>query len=374
MARKRVFFVINSLEGGGAERVFSTVLSRLHGTMAGADLELVLLDRLEEKYEVPAGITRHVLDCGMSVRRSFVGLSQMVRRDRPDLLFSFLSRANCACVIAGRLFGIPSVISERVHTTSHFATGPTALVNKLAVRALYRHASRVVAVSEGVADDLARSFGVSQAKIETIYNPVERDDILAKGALEPQLAIGGPYLVAVGRLVPNKNFQLLLKAFAASGVDSRLVILGEGPERESLQALANRLGIGGRVHLPGHVDNPFAIVKRAHAFVSSSNAEGFPNAMVEAMSLGVPVVVTDCDSGPAEILAGRLQDKVGALRREAFGILVPVESVAEMAKGIRLIHEPTCRAQYGVQAERRSRDFDPAATVARYEATLAAFL
>lgn len=374
MARKRVFFVINSLEGGGAERVFSSVLARLNDTMPEARLELVLLDDLEEKYEVPAGVTKHVLGGRQSMGRSVLALTRMVRRDRPDLLFSFLSRANCASVIAGRLFGIPTVISERVHTTSHFSTGRSAMAGKLAVKALYRHANRVIAVSDGVADDLAQNFSVPRTRIETIYNPVERDAILARGALEPAVAVDGSYLVAVGRLVPNKNFALLIRAFAASGVPSRLVVLGEGPQRTALEALARELGVADRVHLAGHIDNPFAIVARAQAFVSASNAEGFPNAMVEAMTLGVPVAVTDCDSGPAEILAGHGQPKVLALTQEAHGVLVPVESVEDLAHGMRLMHVPDARAHYARQAERRSRDFDPAATVARYQAALATFL
>src|SRR3546814_10670758 len=135
-------------------------------------------------------------------------------------------------------------------------------------------------------------------------------------AIEPAFSIQGSYIVAAGRLVPNKNFGMLIEAFAQSGLPGSLVIMGEGPLRGALEARIMQLGLEGRVHLPGFLENPFAVLKRASLFALPSNAEGFPNGLVEAMACGLPVVAANCASGPAEILLNRSRESVHGIRSE----------------------------------------------------------
>lgn len=363
---KRIFFVINSLEGGGAERVFSTLIEHLSRRLS-ARIELVLLDRYPEKYAIPADVPRHQLDCGQRFGTSIRELVKLVRREKPDLLFSFLTRSNCAAVIAGMIARCPVVISERVHTTSHFGSGLGATVNKLIVRALYPRADRVVAASHGVADDLAANYAVPREKLAVIYNPMRHDDILARAAEPPPIPLPAETWLAIGRLKPNKNFPMLIEAFARSGVAGDLVILGEGPDREALTRLAAEHGVAARVHLPGHVENPYACLAAAAAYVSCSNAEGFPNALVEALIIGKPVAVTDCDSGPAEVLRGCTAPKVRHATEVEYGILVPTNDAGEMAAALRLLAQQDRRTHYAGLAARRARDFDLEQTLAAYQ-------
>ncbi len=370
---KRAFFVINSLEGGGAERVFATLVEELSGLLP-AQIELVLLDRLPEKYAVPPEVRRHQLDCGQGFGKSIAQLVGLVRRERPDLLFSFLTRSNCAAVVAGRLAGTPVVISERVNTTSHFGRGVGASLNKFIVRQLYPRAERIVAASHGVAADLLTHYGAQSARLSVVYNPVRREEILARSAEPMSIVLPDITWLAIGRLKPNKNFAMLIDAFAQADVAGNLVILGEGPELEALKMYAVERGVADRVHLPGYVDNPYACLRGAHAYLSASNAEGFPNALVEALVLGLPTAVTDCDSGPAEILRGSLAPKVTEMTRVDNGILVPMENASAMADAIRALSDSGIHAHYSERATRRSLDFTMTQTIDGYLALLTAAL
>ncbi|MCU0731255.1 MAG: glycosyltransferase [Hyphomonas sp.] len=370
---RRVFFVINSLEGGGAERVFSTVLSHIHARTAKAGsfrIELVLLDTFPEKYAVPADIVVHRLDCGQNLAKSIARLVVLARRERPDLLFSFLTRSNAAAIISGAVSGAKVVISERVHTSAHFGAGPGAAVNRAVVRLLYPRAEQVIAVSQGVAHDLAHNYGVDPDRLPVIHNPFDIERIGQAALAEPTIPLPDRFWLAIGRLVPNKNFAMLLKAYAASGSERDLVLLGEGPERAALTALTKELGIEGRVHMPGHVDNPFAVMARSSAYVMSSNAEGFPNALVEAMIVGVPVLATDCASGPAEILQAGPEKSVMTLMRTPHGLVVPADDMEAMASGLRLLADEQTRRELAKAARARGQQFGLDSTVARYEAVI----
>ena len=132
------------------------------------------------------------------------------------------------------------------------------------------------------------------------------------------------------------------------------MILGEGPERAHLEALARELGIEGRVHMPGYVENPHAIVGRATAYVSASRSEGFPNALVEAMALRRAVASTDCPSGPAELLAERDTGATRGMEAAAWGFLVPVDEAAALAAAMDELEEPAVRESYAARAAERA--------------------
>jgi glycosyltransferase involved in cell wall biosynthesis len=200
----------------------------------------------------------------------------------------------------------------------------------------YRMADGIVAVSDGVADDLARCSGLPREGITTVYNPVITAELapLARQALaHPWFQPAAPpVILGVGSLAARKDFPTLLRAFARVRAQRgcRLVILGQGstPEKTAevkaeLMALATSLGVAADVDLPGFVANPFAYMSRAGAFVLSSAYEGLPGVMIQALACGCPVVSTDCPSGPAEILDGG-----------RFGALVPVGDDQAMAQAI----------------------------------------
>jgi N-acetylgalactosamine-N,N'-diacetylbacillosaminyl-diphospho-undecaprenol 4-alpha-N-acetylgalactosaminyltransferase len=372
---RKILLVINSLEGGGAEQVMCTLASALVATKEHWAVTLATLDRGKDMYAPSPRVARIRLDSRGRLLNGIHALLRLMRQDRPDVILSFLTRANCAAIACSRLLRIPCIISERVHTTSHFSSSGVRNLSKLAVRHLYPHADRVIAVSQGVADDLVRNYGVAADQVVTIHNPIDMDRIEHAAQAEPSILLPANCIVAVGRLAPNKNFSMLLRSYARANVDGALAILGEGPERSGLAALAAELGIADRVHMPGFTANPHAIVGRASFYVSSSNAEGFPNAMLEAMCVGQPVVATDCDSGPSEILQGLAgARKVSTLTQAAFGVLVPVDDEHAMSAALRFMADPKIRARFAVAARRRARDFDLEHATARYLAVISSAL
>jgi glycosyltransferase involved in cell wall biosynthesis len=197
------------------------------------------------------------------------------------------------------------------------------------VRRFYRWADGIVAVSKGVADDLVQVTGLPPERIQVIYNPIVTPELMAKAqdTLDhPWFGPGQPpVILAVGRLDPQKDFHTLIRAFAQVRQIrlSRLLILGEGEERQALEALVCQLGLQDDVCLPGFVANPYPYMTRAGVFVLSSRWEGLPGVLIEALYCGVPLVSTDCPSGPREILANG-----------QYGKLVPVGDVVAMTQAI----------------------------------------
>lgn len=371
---KRIVFAINSLAGGGAERVLTTLLGGSAPWRNRYDVHLALLDDEPRAYPVPDWVQVHQLDARHKLLPSLKQMRALVDRLAPDATLSFLTRANVAnaWAMAGR--GRPWLISERVNTSAHLGNGRGAIAAKAMVRIAYPRAAHVIAVSEGVVDDLADNFGVARARMSAIANPIDHDQIAALAAEPPAFTPAGPYIVAAGRLVPNKNMALLLRAYAKADPGARLVILGEGPERPALERLAASLGIAGRVDMPGFVANPFALLARAQAYAMPSNAEGFPNGLVEAMACGVPVVATNCASGPSEILADRPRSAVtGGIDVDA-GALVPTDDVDAFAAALRRVLVEPRRSACGVRARARSRAYGVEQAAANYWARIEAAL
>lgn len=209
-----------------------------------------------------------------------------------------------------------------------------SLLNRLLLSSLinrtFRHANVIVAPSHGVADDLARVTGLPRKRIEVIYNPV-----VSPFLLEGSRASAGhrwldtpeiPVVIAMGRLTQQKDFATLIQAFAylRESCTVRLLILGEGEDRDALLALTQTLKVDSDVDFPGYVSNPYAYLSRAALFVLSSRWEGLPSALIEALACGTRVVSTDCPSGPREILADG-----------TYGELVPIQDPTALAQAMR---------------------------------------
>lgn len=206
------------------------------------------------------------------------------------------------------------------------------LSRRLVLRSL-RHVlprmDRIFAVASRVADDVVRNFGVPPSLVKVIYNPIlsEKIDAMARQTVDhPWFGENAPpVVVSVGRLTRQKNYSLLLRALKVvrRTRDVRLVILGEGELREELGSTARALGLADAVSFPGFVENPFGYMARASVFALSSDWEGLPSVLIEALAVGCPIVSTDCPSGPREIL----QDG-------EYGRLVPTGDVGSLAAAI----------------------------------------
>ncbi|MGV3571589.1 MAG: glycosyltransferase [Ramlibacter sp.] len=329
--RARITVFLPSLDGGGAERSMVTVANGL--AARGADVTLALGSaRGPYLADVSPGV-RTVDLRGADVVRALPGLVRHLRASRPTALLSAMSHANIAAALAHRLARSRArlVLSERIDLTSLFAEyrDLRTHVFKPLMRLTYPWADQVVAVSDGVAEDMLRHIPLRRDRVCTIYNPVVDDRLRALAQAEPAhpwlRARDRPVILAAGRLVPQKDFALLVRAFALlrAGRPARLVILGDGAEREALLALAVQCGVGDDVALPGFDANPFAAMRAASVFVLSSRFEGLPGVLVQAMACGTRVVSTDCPSGPREVLEGG-----------RWGALVPVGDVAALASAI----------------------------------------
>ena len=351
---RRLTIFLADLDGGGAERMMVAIANGL--AARGVEVELVLA-RATGPYlkELDAGVKLIDLASG-SVTRAVVPLAAHLRRRRPDVLLSTLAHTSVAAVVAGKLAltNVPVVIREANTPTAgdqRWSSWKSNLAHRL-MRSAYRSAAGVIAVSDGVAEALQRVLAVPGEKIATLYNPVVSADMRLKAALEPDhgwLAAGQPPVVlGVGSLTPRKDFRTLIDAFALLAPDSdlRLLILGEGPQREVLQARIAELGLETRVELAGFKQNPFAYMSRAAVYVLSSNLEGLPGSLVQALACGCPAVATDCPSGPYEILQG---GKIGRL--------VPIGDPAAMAAAIRAtLEDPPAAEVLRVSVEKYAAD------------------
>ena len=353
----------------------STLLRASQGELRDHRISLLLLDREPAAYDVPHWVEVEQLDCRHSLVRSLWSVWRAVRRIHPTLTVSFLTRANVANIVACSLLGIPALISERVNTSSHLARGAAGAIARFLVKATYPKARAVIAVSQGVADDLHNAFAVPKDKMTVIANPIDLDAIRAQAGAEPTAGADAPYVVTMGRLVPNKNFGLLIEAFARAGIESNLVILGDGPERAALADRIEAAGLGDRVRLAGFSANPFPVLRRAAFFVSPSNAEGFPNSLLEAMCIGLPVISTNCPSGPSEVLAELPRDRVEpGVCFARYGILVPPDNPDAMAAALRAMMDPQRRRIYASRAPERAAHFGVARAKDAYWSVIRAHL
>ncbi|CUU37471.1 MAG: glycosyltransferase [Armatimonadetes bacterium] len=328
----QVALFVPSFEGGGAERVMLTLANAFH--QRGIETCVITAKTIEGEHahllhrDVP--IVR--LQSG-AMWRTIVPLARYLRRNPPIALLSTLGEANIVAVIARRLARCPIRLVIREATTPTTAFRKSASRKKrLASRLIplcYPLADAIIAVSAGVQQDLTRLIPRAQSKVHVIYNPAITRDLyqLRDASVEHPWFVNKhlPIVLGVGRLTPPKDFPTFLHAFARvrRQMPARLVILGEGELRPQLEQLAAELGIQGDFDLPGFDPNPFRYMARADVFVLSSQYEGLPNVLIQAMACGCPVVSTNCRSGPEEILDGG-----------KYGELVPVGDAEAMAQAI----------------------------------------
>jgi glycosyltransferase involved in cell wall biosynthesis len=261
------------------------------------------------------------------------GLTRYLLEERPDVLIAASAYPNAVAIAASALSGnsVPVIATVHIPISVKVANSSQRRIRaELPVaRRFYPRARALVAVSLGVAEDLAQVLGTAKEKITTIYNPVVSPDLEMKAAQplsHPWFSDGAPpVILAVGGLKPAKDFATLFRAFAIARRERplRLLVLGEGNLRQDLTDLAGHLGIAGDLEMPGFTDNPYQYMTKASLLALSSIYEGLPTVMIEALACGCPIVSTDCPSGPAEILDhGR------------YGTLVPVRDENQLAAAI----------------------------------------
>jgi glycosyltransferase involved in cell wall biosynthesis len=362
-ADRRIVFLINTMWGGGAERIVANLANHfhrtrgwritiltLHGGPVGYPLDPTIQVRPLRMSRLNTGFLRL-----LAMPLFAAELAQELRRCAPDAVMSFLVRSNLTLVLS-RWFGNRRriLISERCATDAVYRgeTIESRTMLRL-IAAFYPYADRIVAISRGVKDSLVR-LGVPGDKIRVIYNPQNLDSIASSidRASSRRASGGRPFtIVTAGRLTEQKDYPTLLQAFSHvchEGLDARLIVLGDGPDAPTLKKLARRLTVDDRIDWKGWLDDPHPLMAECDAFVMTSRWEGFGNVLVEAMACGLPIISTDCESGPREILADG-----------EYGILVPVGDSRATADAIRrLADDPAARAALRVRGRTRALDFD----------------
>jgi glycosyltransferase involved in cell wall biosynthesis len=332
---KVIAFLLPNLGGGGAERVALTLAKAFIGR--GQEVDLVVMERTGELLDaVPAGV--RIVDLGVKRMRGVIPpLIRYLRQRRPDAIQISMWPLTIMGIIAARLSRVPMrvVVSDHVAYSAPFLNSRQLRLLGWSARLIYPLADHRVVVSERGADDLAALTGIARSRLEVVYNPIDVPRTIASSDVAERAWRGpGRRIISTGALKPQKNHALLLRTFARlQEKDVQLVILGEGPLRAELERLAADLGIADRVAMPGFRVDPWPYLASAEMFVLSSDYEGYPLALAEAMHAGLRIVSTDCVSGPSEMLDGG-----------RFGKLVPVGDERALAEaieeGLRRPHSP----------------------------------
>jgi glycosyltransferase involved in cell wall biosynthesis len=327
-AKMSVMIYMSDLSGGGVERLTLSLMTDFR--RLGMSVTLFVHAKRGEMLPLLPPDLRVISFDTSRTAADILPLARVLREDRPDVLMSSLNHNNIIALIAKAVsFSATQVIICQHNALSSEATEMGSWkyrVVPMFYRLLSPFAAGMVAVSRGVADDMARVARIARGKITVIYNPVVGDDFenrLNQQAPDPWLdEPGPPVFVNAARLVPQKDQATLLRAFAivAARMPARLLILGNGPLQGELEDLAAELGIADRVRFAGFIGNPLPYFKRAAAVVLSSRYEGLGNVLIEAMACGTPVITTDCPYGPGEIVDGG-----------RFGRLVPVRDPQALA-------------------------------------------
>lgn len=310
----KIYILLPAMNDGGAERAFINLANEMHARKS-AHIEFLLIKK--------EGVYLDIVDPGIAVRElykgdeplfSFPSLIKVLKTEQPDLLISSLPIADLLAIWARMWLGrkAPRHMIATQNMRADQFKGYKALrsrIKALCMLFFYRRADLFAAVSQAVASELQTLFDVPHKKIRVIPNSVDLAHIQKQRNAKPDhpwLEEGRDYkvLIAVGRLVAQKDYPTLIKAFknVQGKKDARLIILGEGPERETLQKMIDEEGLGNKIDLAGFRKNPFALVAASDAFVLSSAWEGFGNVIIEALSVGTPVIATRCPGAPREIL------------------------------------------------------------------------
>lgn len=351
---KKILMYIGCIQAGGAERVMVNLANDFNRN----NYQVVLVTDIPDKksYQVEKGIKRYVLSERIKSSNRFLKMIERIkiliylgRKEKPDILLSFLTATNYRTIIAGRFLHIPSVISVRCDPKMEYKPP----VHKLLYRILYPLARGIVFQTQEEKNYFSKKL---QKKAAVIPNPINRD-FLRKEICENR----NNKISAVGRLSGQKDFQLLIKGFAklsASYPQLKLVIYGEGELRKELESLTAELGMEDKIELPGIVQNLHEVLYDSKMFVLSSKYEGMPNALMEAMVLGLPVIATKSTGGGVNEL----------IENNVNGLLIPVgdEKALIQAMG-RILNDEAFGRRIAENARSIGAKLDPSVIYKRWE-------
>jgi len=365
-SKKKLIFVISSLACGGAERVVVNLINHLDRNKYKL-LLVIFENKLDLQRDLDFAV--RIVCLNKKSRWDFLKIIFKLRKIicdyKPDSVISFLQYTNIVTVLS-TLFQIRNytlIISERNYPRKYLANIRLGYLKRWLMNLTYKKSDKIIAVSKAIKKVLEEDFGIPPEKIKVVYNPIPLEEVIFKS----QKGIEHPFfkdenaqvIISAGRLVKQKRYDRLLRAFSLIRKyqkTARLIILGKGILKRELENLALQLDINNVVSFVGYKDNPYAWMSKADIFVLSSAYEGFPNVLIEAMACGVPVISTDCPSGPREIITNGKN-----------GILVPVGDERKLAEAILdLLSDEKKRKRFSAAAKKRVQDFEVKKIVSQY--------
>ena len=374
-SKKKLAIFINSLDHGGAQKIASVLAWELLNEF---DVHLVLLKN-SIVYDIPSNIKIEILNKGktgfLDKFKNIFSYYSFCKKNGIDISLSLLTQPNYIATIT-KLLGTKTkiVLSEHTYQSLWRANERLySIIKKVIINLLYNRADKIITVSNKIRVDLIKNYGVAEKKVVTIFNPypIEKINTLSK-TKKTALEISNDFtIVTVGTLYHVKNQELLLRAF--SRLDQKnvqLIIVGDGELKEYLTNLSKKLQIQDKVNFVGFTDNPFQYVGMSDLFVLSSNNEGLPNVIIEALACGCVVLSTDCTSGPREILAPDTSidyqlDK--SIEFAEFGVLVPVKNEDLMVNAMKaLIKDKELLENYRKKSYSRALFFESKNSIKRY--------
>ena len=370
MKKIKVFLMIPSLGGGGAEKVMITLLKHLDKkkfqstlvSIAGQGPYLSLLPQNASYINLNSKKVRYALP----------KLLKLINDEKPDIVFSTLRHLNVYILLFSFFFPKQTkIVVRESNTVSHsLEYSSHKRIHTMLLKRAYPRSDLIICQSKGVANDLIDNFGIKASLIEQIYNPVDLDYIdrmSGEKTIDWPFANGQKIIIAMGKLTKQKGFEYLIKAFAIVSEQYptiKMSILGTGPDEQKLKNLARELEVYDKIFFAGFQINPYAYLKNSGFFVLSSLWEGFPNALLEAMACGLPVISTDCPSGPSEII-----------EQGKNGLLVPTANEDALAKAIiEIIDNDTLRNQLARESRKTIMNFIPEKIVREYEKIFASIM
>lgn len=362
--QKHVAVFTPTLGGGGAERTVVLLANALIEQDYKVSLLVASTKGVKGKLLVEVDKKVNLIDLQSGrVLSSVPKIAKWLKAYHPDSLISSQTHANIATYFATQMARYRGKLILREVSTPSVNLKSITGIKQAALKKLmvfvYQKADEVIAVSNGVKDDLEQYLGIKLKNIKVIYDPVVHDEMfeLAKEPIEHpwfQSDRKQPVILAVGRLTEAKNYELLINAFrlVLDKKEARLVILGEGEDREKLEKLVSDLGIKDKVDLHGFEINPFKYMANCDLYVMSSKWEGLPGALIQALALGAKIISTDCPSGPREILKN---GKYGYLANDYsninFAMLILTALTKKNEKFSETFHEFTAK-EYIFQIEK----------------------
>lgn len=338
----RLAILIYSMSGGGAERVVSNLLSSLHDQ--NIKVHLVLMNDTI-RYHIPKEIPIHYLEKSNAMENGLIKMvkipflaykyARLIKTLDVTHSLSLLARPNYINTLSRKFSGYKYkvAISERNYPSMQYGSEDLkSKINRWLIKKLYPKADLIICNSKASRMDLIENFTCKGNKIEVIYNPIDKETIDEISPLNDFFDSHYFNVVAVGRLETAKNHELLINA-VKDLKDVRLYILGHGPLKQKLDKKILKENLVDRVFLLGFDNNPYKYLKGADLFMLGSNNEGFPNVMLEAMACGLPILSTNCKSGPSEMML--LTKEETDLMITDYGLLVPVKNEKLMAKGLQ---------------------------------------